>query len=119
MGNSFWKQLIALPLLVCAIVILWSCNSQEREPLKAEVKIANRSVYVYNRGDQPWSGGVVFLNERSQEIQKSFGTVNPGGFAQLPLREFRQGSKPVSENSLYPNFVWVEVEDYAPKKFKL
>ena len=119
MRNSSLKKLIAVCLLVGGSGILWACSSQKKAPLKAEVKLLHKSVYVFNRGDQPWSGGVVFLNERSQEIQKSFGTVNPKGFAQLPLREFRQGSTPVSESSLQLKFVWVEVEGYAPEKFTL
>jgi hypothetical protein len=106
-------------LLFCATAMIWSCGSREEPALEAEVKILNESVYVWNRGSQPWTGGVVFLNERSQGIQKPFKTVNPRGFAQLPLREFKQDSKPISEDSFDIQFVCVEVEGYAPKKFSV
>ena len=113
-NRTSWKLLVALCFLASESVMFWACTLQEEEPsLKAEVKLLHESVYVYNRGDQPWSGGMVFVNERSQENQKLFGSVNPGGFAQLPFREFRQGHgvKP-------PQTVWVEVEGYAPAKFE-
>lgn len=119
MKSSFRKQLIVVCMVVAGIGMFYSCSKEEKEMLKAEVKLANKSVYVWNRGDRAWRGGMVFINERSQEISKSFGTVNPRGFAQLPLREFRKDSKPVPQNSLQPEFVWVETEGYAPKKFKL
>jgi hypothetical protein len=113
-NKTSWKLLVAVCFLAFGSVMFWSCTSKEKEPpLKAEVKLLHKSVYVFNKGDQPWSGGMVFLNERSQENQKLFGSVNPGGFAQLPLREFRQsqGVKP-------PKIIWVEVEGYAPEKFE-
>ena len=117
MKNSFMKWSIMASLLVCAGGMIWSCNSREEPALEAEVKILNESVYLWNRGSQPWTGGVVFLNERSLGIQKPFKTVNPNGFAQLPLREFKQDSRPISEDSFNLKVVWVEVEGYAPKKF--
>jgi hypothetical protein len=119
MGDTFRKQLTGMCLLVAACGVFWSCSLQEEAPLRAEVKMARESVYVLNKGDRTWRGGIVFLNQRSQRIQKSFGMVKPGGFAQLPLREFCQGSSLVSEGSPELQFVWVEVEGYAPKKFKL
>lgn len=112
--KTSWKPLVALMLLAFGSVMIWACTLQEKgPPLKAEVKLLHESVYVYNRGDQPWSGGIVYLNERSQENQKSFGSVKPGGFAQLPFREFHQdhGVDP-------PKIVWVEVEGYASGKFE-
>lgn len=115
----FWKKFIAVCLLFCGGVILWSCSSQKGEMLQAEVKILHQSVYVWNRGEQPWTKGMVYLNERSLDIKKPFRTVNPKGFAQLPLREFKQGSNPVQEDTLQLKYVWVEVEGYAPKKFIL
>ena len=119
MGNFFWKRLIVVCLLFCGSGIVCSCGSKEKAMPTAEVELAHQSVYVWNRGEQPWSGGILFLNERSLGVQKPFGTVNPGGFAQLPLREFKQGSNPVSGDSLQLKFVWVEVEGYAPKKFSI
>ena len=117
MRNYFLKQSIMASLLFCATAMIWSCSSRKEPALEAEVKILNESVYVWNRGSQPWTGGVVFLNEQSLGIQKPFKTVNPKGFAQLPLREFKQDSKPISEDSFNLKVVWVEVEGYAPKKF--
>ncbi len=117
MRNSLWKRSIITCLLFCASGIILSCSSRKEAALEAEVKILNESVYVWNRGTEPWTGGVVFLNERSLGIQKPFRTINPKGFAQLPLREFKQDSKPISEDSFNLKFVWVEVEGYAPKKF--
>ena len=119
MRNSLPKRLILTCLLLGASGIMWSCSSRKEATLEAEVQILHESVYVWNRGQQPWSGGVVFLNERSLDIQRPFGTINPRGFAQLPLREFKQDSKPVSENSLQLRFVLVKVEGYAPKKFSV
>jgi hypothetical protein len=104
-------------LLLCAGTMLCSCGSRKKAKLEAEVKILNKSVYVWNRGTQPWSGGVVFLNDRSLGIQKPFKTINPKGFAQLPLREFKHCSEPISQDTFNLKFVWVEVEGYAPKKF--
>ena len=118
MRNSLLKLSIKMCLLLCASGIIWSCGSREEPALEAEVKILNESVYVWNRGTQPWTSGAVFLNERSLGIQKPFNTINPNGFAQLPLREFKQDSKPISE-TFDLKFVWVEVEGYAPKKFNL
>jgi hypothetical protein len=117
--NSLPERSILACLLLGASAIMWSCSSRKETTLEAEVKILHESVYVWNRGTQAWTGGVVFLNEESLGIQKSFGAVNPRGFAQLPLREFKQDSKPVSEDSLNLKFVWVKVEGYAPKKFSL
>ena len=119
MENSLPKRLILTCLLFCTSITMLSCSSRKGAELEAEVKILHKSVYVWNRGTQPWSAGVVFLNERSLGIQKPFKTVTPKGFAQLPLREFKQGSKPISEDSFNLKFVWVEVEGYAPKKFSL
>jgi len=117
MKYFFWKRTILITLLICTGGMVFSCRSQKQPKLEAEVELANKSVYVWNRGTQAWAGGIVFLNERSLKIQKPFGTVNPQGFAQLPLREFKQDSKPVSEDSLQVRFVWVEAEGYAPTKF--
>jgi hypothetical protein len=120
MENSFCKRSISVCLLLCAGVALFCCSSKRQAQLKAEVQIANESVYVWNRGEEPWSGGVVFLNDRSGEIQKSFkATINPGGFVQLPIREFKQGGKGVSEDSLEIKFVWVQIEGCAAKKFDI
>ena len=118
MRNSLLKHSIMACLLLCAGGMIWSCGSREEPALEAEVKILNESVYVWNRGTQPWTSGAVFLNERSLEIQKPFKTINPKGFAQLPLREFKQDSKPIPD-SFDLKFVLVEVEGYAPKKFNL
>jgi hypothetical protein len=116
MRNSLLKRSIMTCLLFCASGIICSCGSREEAALEAEVKILNESVYVWNRGTQPWAGGAVFLNERSLGIQKPFKAINPKGFAQLPLREFKKDSEPISD-SFNLKFVWVEVEGYAPKKF--
>ncbi len=120
MRNSLLKNSIMTCLLFCAAGIIWSCGSREepKPALEAEVKILNESVYVWNRGTQPWTEGQVFLNERSLGIKKPFKTINPNGFAQLPLREFKQDSEPIPD-SFDLKFVWVEVEGYAPKKFSL
>ena len=118
MRNSLLKLSIITCLLLCAGGMIWSCSSREEPELEAEVKILNESVYVWNRGTQPWTVGAVFLNERSLGIQKPFKTINPKGFAQLPLREFKQDSEPISD-SFNLKFVWVEVEGYAPKKFSV
>ncbi len=118
MRNSLLKLSIMTFLLFCAGGIICSCGSQEEAALEAEVKILNESVYVWNRGSQPWAGGAVFLNERSLGIKKTFKTINPKGFAQLPLREFKQDSEPISD-SFNLKFVLVEVEGYAPKKFSV
>jgi len=120
MKNIFCKRSILVCLLFCAGAILFSCSSKKEAQLEAELKIANESVYVWNRGEEAWSGGVVFLNEKSGEIQKSFkATITPGGFVQLPIREFKQAGKPVSESSLEIKFVLVQIEGYAPKKFDI
>ena len=81
----------------------------------------NNSVYVWNRGEVAWSGGTFYLNKRSDDIRKTFGSVNPRGFAQLPLREFRKGSGSGSTpaNVSAPRIVRVEVEGYAPRSFDL
>ena len=119
MRNSLPKRLILACLLFCASGMMWSCRARKGAELEAEVKILHKSVYVWNRGTEPWTEGVVFLNERSLKIQKPFRTINPKGFAQLPLREFKQDSRPISEDSFNLKFVWVEVEGYAPKKFNI
>ena len=119
MRASLWQRFATACLLFCGSGMAWSCSSEEEAILEAEVELAHQSVYVWNRGEQAWSKGMVFLNDRSLQIQKPFGAVTPGGFAQLPLREFKQGSSPVSEDSLELEFVWVEAEGYAPKKFGL
>ena len=123
MRNVLPKRFVLTCMLLGVSGMMFSCSSKEEEKeeatLEAEVKILNESVYVWNRGQQPWSGGVVFLNERSLDIQRPIGSINPKGFAQLPLREFKQDSKPISEESLNLRFVWVEVDGYAPKKFNL
>jgi hypothetical protein len=120
MKNIFCKRPILVCLLFCACAVLLSCGSKKQPLLEAEVKIANESVYVWNRGEQAWSGGEVFLNDLSQAIQKSFkATINPGGFVQLPIREFKQGGKMVSAESLEIKFVWVQIEGYEPKKFDI
>ena len=122
MKNFLPKRLILVCLLLGVSGMMFSCSSKKEATeaiLEAEVKILHESVYVWNRGQQPWSGGAVFLNERSLDIQRPIGTVNPKGFAQLPLREFKQNSKPISKESFNLRFVWVEVEGYAPKKFSL
>ena len=118
MRNSLLKLSIKMCLLFCISGMIWSCGSREEPALEAEVKILNESVYVWNRGSQPWTGGAVYLNERSLGIQKPFRTINPKGFAQLPLREFKQDSKPLTE-TFDLKFVLVEVEGYAPKKFSV
>ncbi len=120
MKNIFCKRLILVCLLFCAGAALFCCSSKKQAQLEAEVQIANESVYVWNRGQEPWSGGEVFLNDRSLEIQKSFrAEINPRGFVQLPIREFKQAGKPVSESSLEIKFVLVQIEGYAPKKFDM
>ncbi len=119
MRNSLLKRSIMMCLLVCAGGMILSCGSRKEPELEAEVKILNESVYLWNRGSQPWTGGVVFLNERSLGIQKPFKTINPKGFAQLPLREFKQDSRPISEDTFDLKFVLVEVEGYAPRKFSI
>ena len=117
MGRIVRFQLV--PILLFISVSL-GCSSGELPAIEAEVRILNDSVYVWNRGTVDWSGGTVFLGRRSEEIQKSFRTVTPGGFAQLPLREFRKGSGPdatpvtVSD----PTTVWVVMEGYAPARFE-
>jgi len=109
-----------LIMTVFLLLSLSSC-SDSRPQLEAEVQIANNSVYVWNRGEVAWTGGTVFLDKKSDDIQKKFGTVQPGGFAQLPLREFRKGmgpdSTPVEVAS--PGSVLVEANDYAPRRFEL
>ena len=82
--------------LSCLALLSGSCSSDSRPQLEAEVQIANNSVYVWNRGDVEWTGGTVFLGKKSDDIRKTFRTVQPGGFAQLPLREFRKGTGPDS-----------------------
>ena len=118
MMNSLLKRLIMMCLLLCAGGMMFSCSSRKEPELEAEVKILNESVYVWNRGTQPWTGGEEFLNERSLGIKKKFNTINPKGFSQSPLREFKQNNEPIPE-SFDLKFVWVEVEGYAPKKFDL
>jgi len=118
MRNSLLRRLIIMSLFVCAGAMIWSCNSRNEPELEAEVKILNESVYVCNRGTQPWTKGTVFLNERSLGIQRPFSTINPKGFSQSPLREFKQDSEPIPV-SFNLKFVWVEVEGYAPKKFNV
>ncbi len=119
MRNFLPKRFVLTCTLLGVSGMMFSCSSKKEATLEAEVEILNESVYVWNRGQQPWSGGVVFLNERSLDIQRPFGTINPNGFAQLPLREFKQDSKPISKDSLNLRLVWVEVEGYAPHKFNL
>ena len=119
MKNLLPKRPILLCLLLGASMIVLSCSTKKEPTLEAEVKILHKSVYVWNRGQQPWTAGEVFLNEESLGIQKSFRTINPKGFAQLPLREFKQDSEPVSEDTFELRFVWVKVEGYAPKKFDM
>ena len=118
MKISLWRRLTMVCLLFCAGGMMFSCNSRKEPELEAEVKILNESVYVWNRGTQPWTRGEVFLNDRSLGIKKTFRTINPKGFSQSPLREFKQDNEPISE-SFDLKFVWVEVEGYAPKKFDL
>lgn len=109
--------------LIITVFILPSCSSSSdsRPQPEAEVQIANNSVYVWNRGDVKWTGGIVFLDKKSDDIQKAFGTVQPGGFAQLPLREFRKGTGPDSTPAdvTSPSSVLVEVDSYAPRRFEL
>lgn len=107
-------SLIAFALLVGA------CGSDAGSKPEAEVRILNDSVYVWNRGAVDWSGGTVFLGRRSEDIQKTFGTVTPNGFAQLPLREFRKGSGPdsIPVEVTDPEIVWVVIEGYAPARFE-
>ncbi len=120
MKKSIWKHSLLVCLLFCTGVLLSSCSSKKQPQLEAEVQIANESVYVWNRSEQPWSAGVVFLNDRSGKIQKSFrAEIKPGGFVQLPIREFKQADKPVSADLLEIKFVWVHVEGYAAKKFDI
>lgn len=119
MRNSYWKRLILLCLLFCASVILCSCRSKKEAPLEAEVKILHESVYVWNRGTEQWTGGEVFLNERSLGIKRPIGSVTPNGFSQSPLREFKQDSKPISVDSFNLKFVWVKVQGYEAKKFSV
>jgi len=109
-------------LITTAFILLsLSSCSDSRPQLEAEVQIANNSVYVWNRGDVEWTGGTVFLDKKSDDIQKKFGTVQPGGFAQLPLREFRKGTGPDSTRAdvTSPGSVLVEVDGYAPRRFEL
>ena len=110
------KRLVLTCLLLCVSGMMFSCSSKKEATLEAEVKILHESVYVWNRGRQTWSGGVVFLNERSLDIQRPIGTVNPKGFAQLPLREFKQNSKPISKESFNLRFVWVKVRGLRSKE---
>ena len=120
MRNSLQKRLILVCLLLCASGTMLSCRSRKGAELEAEVKILNESVYVWNRGQQQWTGGgVVFLNERSLDIKRPLGKVTPKGFGQLPLREFKYNSKPISMDSFKLKFVWVEVQGYAPRKFNI
>ena len=119
MRNSLQKRLILVCLLLCAGATICSCSKRKGAELEAEVKILHKSVYVWNRGTEPWTGGEVFLNERSLGIKRPFGSINPKGFSQSPLREFKQDSKPISVDSFNLRFVWVEVEGYAPKKFNV
>ena len=109
-------------LIITAFILpsLSSC-SDSRPQLEAEVQIANNSVYVWNRCDVEWTGGIVFLDIKSDDIQKTFGTVQPGGFAQLPLREFRKGtgSNATPADVTSPSSVLVEVDGYAPRRFEL
>ena len=109
-------------LIITAFILLsLSSCSDSRPQLEAEVQIANNSVYVWNRSSVEWTGGTVFLDKKSDDIQKAFGTVQPGGFAQLPLREFRKGTGPDSTpvDVTSPSSVLVEVDGYAPRRFEL
>jgi hypothetical protein len=96
-----------------------SCASQEAATLEAEVALANESVYVWNRGEEQWGAAVVFVDERTEEMSKAFHGITPGGFVQFPLREFRKGTERVFEDDVLPGVVWVEVEGYAPREFRL
>ncbi len=119
MRKSIWKRVIAVFLVVAGSGMFWSCSLEEKMPLKAKVEVAHQSIYVWNKGDQAWPGGMVFLNDRSQNISKSFGTIQPGGFSQSPLREFRHGGKSVLESGLQIRSVCVEVEGYAREEFEV
>jgi hypothetical protein len=121
MRKRLFKTLLPVLVLLWFALLTGGCSSDSRPQLEAEVKIANNSVYVWNRGETAWSGGTVYLNKRSDKISKTIATVNPGGFAQLPLREFRKGSTPGSPraNISAPQTVLVEVEGYAPRSFDL
>jgi hypothetical protein len=78
------------------------------------MKVSMCGTEVRNRGV-----GVVFVDERTQEMRKTFRGINPGGFVQFPLREFRKGTERVFEDGVVPGVVWVEVEGYAPREFHL
>ena len=119
MNIFFLEKPFLLCSLFCISTAMFSCSSDKEATLEAEVKIANESVYVWNRGTEPWTGGAVFLNDRSLDIQRPLGRVTPKGFTQVPLREFKQNSKPISEQSLKLSFVWVIVDGYVPRKFNL
>jgi hypothetical protein len=117
MRNRIWKTVIVICLVVGS-GMLWSCGPKE-PPLAAEVDVAHQSIYVWNRGDQAWTGGKVFLNDRSQNISRPMGTIQPRGFAQFPIREFRQGGKSVLKTGMEITSVCVEVEGYATEKFQI
>ncbi|MBW2172941.1 MAG: hypothetical protein JRF69_13435 [Deltaproteobacteria bacterium] len=132
MRNRIWKLVIAMCLvaagsgmfLACGgeaagSGMFLACGGEKKPPLLAEVGVAHQSIYVWNRGAQAWPGGKVFLNDRSQNISRPMGTIQPKGFAQLPIREFRQGGKSVLKTGLEITSVCVEVEGYATAKFPI
>jgi hypothetical protein len=109
---------MAVYLVVVASALMWSCGEKE-PPLKAKVEVAHQSIYVWNKGDKAWTGGKVYLNDQSQDIWRPLGKVTPGGFGQLPIREFKQGGKSVLETGLEITCVCVHVEGYATQKFPI
>jgi hypothetical protein len=119
MRNRIWKLVIAVFLVAAGSGIFCSCSVEKEPPLAAEVDVAHQSIYVWNRGDQAWTGGKVFLNDRSQNISRPMGTIQPRGFAQFPIREFRQGGKSVLKTGMEITSVCVEVEGYATEKFQI
>jgi hypothetical protein len=118
MRDRIWRLGIVVFLVAVGSGMLWSCGQKE-PPLKAKVEVAHKSIYVWNKGDQAWTGGKVFLNDPSQNISRPMGTVTPGGFGQFPIREFRQGGKSVLESGMEITSVCVEVEGYATAKFQI
>ena len=119
MRNHSMMRWLAVLLLFGGCTAALSCAAKEEATLEAEVRLLNESVYVWNRGEEPWGAGVLFVNERTQEMRKAFHGITPRGFAQFPLREFRKGTERAFEDGVLPTVVWVEVEGYAPREFLL
>ena len=119
MRNHSVTRWLAVLLLSGGCSAALACGAREATPLQAEVGLANESVYVWNRGEEQWRAGVVFVDERTEEMSKAFHGITPGGFVQFPLREFRKGTESPFEDGALPGVVWVEVEGYAPREFRL